>query len=89
MLTPCSGDSGADLIATDGAARLAIQTKRFGSTVGPSAVQEVVASLAVYKAAGGMVVTNSTFSPGSISLAKANGVRPGNTLDTYSGNAGG
>ena len=67
-----SGDQGADLIATLAEERLAIQTKCYGSPVGNWAVQEVVASIAVYKAKRGMVVTNSTFTPGAVSLAAAN-----------------
>jgi hypothetical protein len=57
QVTPGSGDQGADLIATLGDERLAIQTKCYGSPVGNSAVQEVAASLAFYKAKRGMVVT--------------------------------
>ncbi|RUP01826.1 MAG: restriction endonuclease [Mycobacterium sp.] len=53
---------------------IAVQAKFYGGVVGPSAVQEVVAGRAVYDYSEAWVVTNSTFTPAAVTLAKANGV---------------
>lgn len=74
-ITPASNDFGADLVLKcprylDHS--IAVQAKFYGSPVGNTSVQEVVASLAVYNAKEGWVVTNSTFTENARSLAHAN-----------------
>ncbi|WP_205878912.1 restriction endonuclease [Mycobacterium camsae] len=71
-VTKNSGDYGVDLVLNG---EIAVQAKFYGSVVGPSAVQEVVAGRAVYGCSEAWVVTNSTFTPAAVTLAKANGVR--------------
>ena len=74
--TKASGDYGADLILTDARSRIAVQAKRYGpgSSVGISAVQEVLGAVRYYNAHRGMVVTNSTYTEAAAKLAKASGV---------------
>lgn len=71
-VTKGSGDYGVDLVLNG---EIAVQAKFYGGVVGPSAVQEVVAGRAVYGCSEAWVVTNSTFTPAAVALAKANGVR--------------
>lgn len=71
-VTKGSGDYGVDLVLNG---EIAVQAKFYGSVVGPSAVQEVVAGRAVYGCSEAWVVTNSTFTPAAVTLANANGVR--------------
>lgn len=73
--TPLSGDQGADLIlkSKDGE-RVAVQTKCYSSNVSNKAVQEVVASMRLYKCTKGAVVTNSYYTVSAIELAKANDI---------------
>lgn len=68
------GDSGADLILEKSGVKTAVQVKRWKGVVTEKAVQEVVASKAVYGCTNSMVVTNSYFSKHAINLAKANNV---------------
>lgn len=70
--TPATGDQGADLIATKGTRKVIIQAKRYNQPVGNHAVQEVVAAIRFYRGTEGMVVTNSTFTPGARALAEQN-----------------
>jgi restriction system protein len=72
--TPLSGDQGADLILSRDRGRIAVQVKRYSSKVSNKAVQEVVASKALYKCTEGLVVTNNYFTNSAIELAKANGI---------------
>jgi restriction system protein len=69
--TPVSGDLGVDLIAERGHSRLAIQVKRYQGKVSRTAVSDAVAGMNYYRCNGSMVITNSFFSPGAMSLAKA------------------
>jgi hypothetical protein len=71
-VTQASGDFGVDLILNG---EIAVQVKFYGATVGPTAVQEVVAGMAFYNCSEAWVVTNSTFTPAAELLAKANNVR--------------
>lgn len=73
-LTPRSGDFGADIIATRGGETLAVQCKSGFTPSGVSAVQEIVASRAVYRATRLAVVSTGGFTPAAERLAKANGV---------------
>ena len=73
-ITKHTGDQGIDIIARKDGASLGIQAKRYAGKVGNSAVQEVVGGKAFYKVDKVMVVTNSTFTPSAIALARANDV---------------
>jgi hypothetical protein len=81
--TPATGDQGADLIASKGNRKVAIQVKRYTSSVGNSAVQEVVGAVRFYGANEGCVITNSSFTPSARSLAQKNDIRliEGSNLD--------
>jgi restriction system protein len=70
--TPATGDLGVDLIAERGHSRLAIQVKRYQGKVSRTAVSDAVAGMHHYSCNGSMVITNSSFSPGAISLAESN-----------------
>jgi restriction system protein len=72
--TSLSGDQGADLIVSRDGERIAVQTKRYSNKVSNKAVQEVVASKALYKCTSCMVVTNNYFTNSAIELARANNV---------------
>jgi hypothetical protein len=71
-VTQASGDYGVDLILNGD---IAVQVKFYGSVVGPTAIQEVVAGKAFYGCSEAWVVTNSSFTPAATALAEANGVR--------------
>ncbi len=81
--TPTTGDQGADLIASKGNRKIAIQIKRYTSSVGNSAVQEVVGAVRFYGTNEGCVITNSSFTPSARSLAQKNDIRliEGSNLD--------
>jgi restriction endonuclease Mrr len=81
--TPATGDQGADLIASKGNRKIAIQVKRYTSSVGNSAVQEAVGAVRFYGANEGCVITNSSFTPSARSLAQKNDIRliEGSNLD--------
>lgn len=70
--TRVSNDYGCDLVLKKHNTRICVQAKRYSSSVGNKAVQEVVAAMAVYKCSKGIVVTNSYFTSNAKVLAKAN-----------------
>jgi len=72
--TPPSGDFEADLVLENSKGRTVVQAKRYGKPVGVKAVQEVIGSIAFYKAANALVVTNLYFTPQAEKLAQCNGV---------------
>lgn len=72
--TENSHDYGADLIITKFHKTTVVQAKRYEKNVGLSAVQEAVASRSYYDADAAMVVTNSYFTSGALSLAARNNV---------------
>ena len=74
-VTKASGDQGADLIIKKNNLKTVVQAKCYSGSVSNKAIQEVVASIKYYKADGGMVVTNSTFTKGAKELADSNDVR--------------
>ena len=74
-MTKATGDQGIDLIAQREGIRIGIQAKRYSSTVGYSAIQEVVAGLNYYGLSKGMVVTNSYFSKSARELALKNHIQ--------------
>ena len=76
IVTPSSGDYGADLIAYDrNGYKWVFQCKYYnGRKVNNSAVQEVVAAKAHYKATKAAVMTNSKLTEQARQLAIENGV---------------
>lgn len=73
-VTQGSGDYGVDVIAYDGAVKIAIQCKLYGSPVGVKAVQEVYAGKAHYHADLAAVITNNYFTEAARTLAEETGV---------------
>ena len=73
-VTKSSGDFGADVIAFKNEIRYAIQCKNYSSSLGNTPVQEVNAGKTFYKCHVGVVMTNSTFTPGANELAHATGI---------------
>ena len=75
IVTPPSGDYGADILAVDrNGNKWVVQCKHFAGNVGVSAVQEIVAAKAHYKADKAAVMTNSQLTKQARELAKENGV---------------
>ena len=72
-----SADQGADVLASGpGGVRVAVQVKRYRAAVGNGAVQEIVASKALYGCAHAVVVTSGPgYTRAARQLAQANGVR--------------
>jgi len=62
-LTPATGDQGADIIATDGNHRIAIQCKLRSRPVGNKAVQEAHAGSRFYHCRHAVVATDAGFTP--------------------------
>ena len=73
-VTRGSGDQGVDVLATKGGIKYAIQCKNYASPLSNTPVQEVSAGKIFYNCHVGVVLTNSTFTPGAVSLAQATGV---------------
>lgn len=73
-VTPGSGDQGVDILAEKGGVKYAIQCKNYASPLSNTPVQEVSAGKIFYGCHVGVVMTNSTFTPGAKELAKATGV---------------
>lgn len=73
-VTKGSGDQGVDVLATKGGIKYAIQCKNYASALGNTPVQEVNAGKIFYNCHVGVVMTNSTFTPGAKTLAQATGV---------------
>ncbi len=70
------GDQGGDIEAYNDDEKFIIQAKNYALNrkVTNSAVQEVFAAIAYYGADQGIVVTNSSFTPGAKELAKVNNI---------------
>lgn len=71
-VTQSSYDFGADVIAEKDDIRYAIQCKRYNGAIGVSAVQEVIASKSLHDCHVACVLTNSTYTPAAIELARKN-----------------
>lgn len=71
-VTQSSCDFGADVIAEKDDVKFAIQCKRYGSPVGVSAVQEVIASKSLHDCHVACILTNNTFTPAAEELARKN-----------------
>lgn len=73
--TPVSGDQGVDIIMDlFPGARVIVQCKYYGRSVGNSCVQQIVAAKKLYRACHCIAVTNNKFTPEAVTLAKCNGV---------------
>lgn len=68
-------DQGADVILHVHGVRIVVQAKRERNKISNSAIQQVVASKAIYAATEAWVVTNSYYTDPAKELAKANGVK--------------
>lgn len=74
LITPSSGDFGADVLAENLGVRYAIQAKYHSQPVGNKAVQEVFTAKKHYNANIAVVVTNNVFTKSAITQAKSTGV---------------
>ena len=70
-LTRASGDQGADVIARKNGRVLVLQCKKYGSSVGNGAVQEVVAAKGHLHGDYAAVVSNAEFTRSAIDLASS------------------
>lgn len=75
LLTPATGDQGADVIARRAGKVLVLQCKLYSTSVGNDAVQEVFAAKQFQSADLAAVVSNQTFTKSARQLANVNGVR--------------
>ena len=73
-VTPGSGDQGVDVLAEKEGVKYAVQCKNYASPLSNTPVQEVNAGKMFYRCHVGVVMTNSTFTPGAMELAEATGV---------------
>ena len=74
-MTDATNDYGADIVATDNeGVRWVFQCKRYSSNLNNRPIQEVIASMAHYKATKAAVITNSWFTDNAKVLARDNGV---------------
>ena len=71
-VTQTSYDFGVDVIAEKDDVKYAIQCKRYNGPIGVSAVQEVIASKSLHDCHVACVLTNSSFTPAAVELAKKN-----------------
>ena len=74
VLTPASGDQGADLVISKFGEKTVVQAKRYAEKIPNDAVQEITAAIKHYRATYGMVVTSNDFQPSAIELANSNGI---------------
>ncbi len=73
--TPVTGDFGCDLVLFDSqGTKIVAQLKRYGSSVGIAAVQEVLGAQHYYQASQSMVITNSHLTRPAKELAQRSGV---------------
>lgn len=75
LLTPATGDFGADLILSDKNKKIVVQAKRYKKNVGLKAVQEVSTAKNHFNADECWVVTNSYYTEPAKKLAASNKVR--------------
>lgn len=73
-LTPMFNDYGADLVLKKDGQKIVVQAKRWKSSVGVEAVQQVVGAVGYYKANKAIVITNSYFTENAKRLARTNNV---------------
>jgi restriction system protein len=73
-ITKASGDFGADLVISKYEQKIVVQAKRYYTSIGIKAIQEVHGSKQYYGATEAWVVTNSSFTEAARQLAEVNGV---------------
>jgi restriction system protein len=73
--SPATADYGADLLLKKGGKSIAVQAKRYKSTVGAKAVEQAHSAKSYYDAKEAWVVTNNTFTRNACDMAKKNGVK--------------
>ena len=73
-VTKGSGDQGVDILAEKDGIKYAVQCKNYSSPLSNTPIQEVNAGKIFYNCHVGVVMTNSTFTPGAKTLAQATGV---------------
>ena len=73
-VTKCSNDFGVDIIAYKDDIKYSIQCKKYSSTVGINAVQEVIASKVMNDSHVAVVLTNNYFTKSAKELANKNNV---------------
>jgi HJR/Mrr/RecB family endonuclease len=73
-ITKASGDQGIDVIATKNGNKIGIQAKCYSSSVGNSAIQEVVAGKSHYRLDKAIVITNNFFTDAAQQLAQSNSI---------------
>lgn len=71
IVTPSTGDHGADVIATDGTIRVAIQCKLYSSPVGNKSVQEAYSAKDYYECDFAVVVSNADFTTAARQVANS------------------
>ncbi|HEY8124092.1 MAG TPA: restriction endonuclease [Methylocystis sp.] len=71
-VTMASRDQGVDVIAQKAGIRLVVQCKLYKSPVGNKAVQEIVAARAHETADYAIVVSNNSYTPAAVELARTN-----------------
>lgn len=71
IVSPASGDQGADIIAKRDHIKVAIQCKKYSTPIGNKAVQEVSASKLYYGTDHAVVVTNNSFTSSAKQLANS------------------
>lgn len=72
--TPASNDYGADLLLLKDGIKTVVQAKRYNSSVGVSAIQEIIGAKGYYNADKCLVITSNYFTNNAINLANANEV---------------
>ena len=72
--TRLSGDQGADLVVVKFGEKTVIQAKCYSGKVGNKAVQEILASMSLYQAQKGSIVTNNYYTRAAFELADANDI---------------
>ena len=75
QMTNANNDYGADIVAVDNEGnRWVFQCKRYSSNLNNKPIQEVIGSMAHYKATKAAVITNSRFTENAKVLGRENGV---------------
>ncbi len=72
--TKTTGDQGVDILAHKNGVLYAVQCKRYSSSVGNDAIQQVYAGAAYYGASKKIVMSNSYFTKSAVQLAEKIGV---------------
>ena len=73
-LTPETGDQGVDIILKKNNESIAVQTKRYSTSVGNSAVQEIIAGRIFYSCSRSLVITNNFYTKSAYELSVNDGL---------------